>query len=83
MAIYSVKQNAISNKPTFENTGVGAPIVTGSGTAFKLDGPATSSKSFACVSVFLRLLARQISLARSKAPESRFFVFWQLRMWHV
>jgi hypothetical protein len=47
---------------------------------FKFDEAACLA---ALSSVFRRFLAFQTSLALSRAPESLFFVFWQLRLWHV
>jgi hypothetical protein len=45
---------------------------------FKFDEPANACCSAS--SILRRFLASSASLALSKAPASRFFVFWQLRL---
>jgi hypothetical protein len=61
--------------------GMGEPPANDSGTVFKFDDEAASLAALS--SVFRRFLAFQTSLALSSTLESFFFVFWQLRLWHV
>lgn len=60
---------------------MGEPPANDSGTVFKFDDEAASLAAFS--SVFRRFLAFQTPLALSRAVESLFFVFWQLRLWYV